>query len=219
VCGACGKYPGTSPDCPRCRRILQMQRLASEGRDLTTGEPAPDYAQKCRRCGVRTPREGKYLCSACRDRVVKRKPKQEVQTINDVPKIPVGGVAAAERINEPAQGKQEVIVMKKYDCGNPSKNPKCSGTTTKPGGLCRSCGIRAGKAARTGAPEGRPAAKAPDAEIMARTVRTAAFRFLTLGASANKESVAVTCIEKALTLLRTEDILLDRPPISLIDGD
>lgn len=62
---------------------------------------------------------------------------------------PAAAIAGATE-KERGQEKQEAVEMKKYDCANPAKNPQCSGVTAKPGGLCRSCGIRAGKAAKAG---------------------------------------------------------------------
>jgi hypothetical protein len=65
------------------------------------------------------------------------------------PRWKSGVAPAAATVKEQGQEKQEAVEMKKYDCANPAKNPQCSGTCGKEGGLCRSCGIRAAKAAVT----------------------------------------------------------------------
>jgi hypothetical protein len=45
------------------------------------------------------------------------------------------------------EGSSEEEKMRTYDCANPENNPKCKGTTTRKGGLCRSCGKRKGRTA------------------------------------------------------------------------
>lgn len=58
--------------------------------------------------------------------------------------------------------------MPKYPCPNPNRNPGCGQTTAKKDGLCRSCGIRAGKARQSpGSTPPRPAAAKPTAPATA----------------------------------------------------
>jgi len=80
-------------------------------------------------CGETVEREGMY-CAGCRAIGTGRRTASD-----ELRKRKAGGPASQEAA--PRQGK--------FPCRNPSNNPKCGGTCGLEGGLCLSCGIRAGK--------------------------------------------------------------------------
>ena len=80
-------------------------------------------------CGEEVEREGMY-CDGCR-----AIGKQTPRTRGDIP----------AKQTPRTRGDATATKGGKFPCRNPSGNPNCGGTCGLKGGLCRSCGIRAGK--------------------------------------------------------------------------
>ena len=188
-CTRCGDTLGQGLTCVECAKA----RLAAnqpKARGMASLRPPP------RTAGTGNPPDGKTQTPRMRG---DHEPGAEEREMAKVHKCASGCGEAVPREGDYCAGcraigdgggrKPQAAGGGRYRCRNPLNNPKCSGTTGRDGGLCRSCGIRAGK--RRGEPPAKPGGRASDAPPAKPEGRAPAAPALATGLPATVASAAM----------------------------
>jgi hypothetical protein len=146
----------------------RLRRLADEGRDLATGEAAPDWQGLCRMCGKRKPQDGRYVCSVCAAKTRRAAKaavpgKKEVDAMGEHERLDLAQVSGAAAGGQAADGvpaarpmppAADPVGRRARGAARPGEPecPDCGAKVCLPGKRCRKC---AGLA-RRGKPRGRP---------------------------------------------------------------